>query len=77
MKDVINWLLEGESSVRYRTRLDLLNQNEDEAHVAQARRQMLEDSENRASPHFQNRYVLLGSHHRTVWYGGPTMLIGR
>ena len=43
MKDVINWLLEGEPWIEYRTRLDLLNQNEDETDVSQARRRMLED----------------------------------
>jgi hypothetical protein len=43
MKDVIEWLLEGEPFVEYRTRVDLLDQSEDELKVAQSRKRMIED----------------------------------
>ncbi len=43
MKDTIEWLLEGEPFVEYRTRVDLLEQPEDENEVKQARKRMIED----------------------------------
>ena len=43
MKDVIEWLLEGEPFVEYRTRVDLLDQSEDELKVVQSRKRMRED----------------------------------
>ncbi len=43
MKDVIEWLLEGDPFVEYRTRIDLLEQSEDELEVAQSRKRMIED----------------------------------
>lgn len=39
----IDWLLEGESFITYRTRLDLLSQGEDDPSVQAARQQMLAD----------------------------------
>jgi hypothetical protein len=42
MKAPIEWLLQGEPWVEYRTRLDLLNQKEDDQHVTAARLAMLE-----------------------------------
>ena len=43
MKDVIEWLLQGDSFVEYRTRVDLLEQPEDENKIKQARKRMIED----------------------------------
>ena len=43
MKEVIEWLLEGEPFVEYRTRIDLLEQSEDELKVAQSRERMIEN----------------------------------
>jgi hypothetical protein len=44
MNPPIDWLLEGEGWVEYRTRLDLLDQPEDDLPVRQARQAMLADS---------------------------------
>lgn len=44
----INWLLEGEGWIEYRTRLDLLGQAEGEAQVEAARQAMLADAKVRA-----------------------------
>jgi hypothetical protein len=41
----IDWLLEGESWIEYRTRLDLLGQSEKESHVKSARKSMLADTQ--------------------------------
>ena len=41
MTDIIKWLLEGEPWIVYRTRLDLLNQSENQPDVASARKQMI------------------------------------
>ncbi|MDQ1278814.1 MAG: hypothetical protein QG670_74 [Thermoproteota archaeon] len=41
MEKMIKWLLEGEPWVEYRTRVDLLEQNEDEATVIRARKEMI------------------------------------
>jgi hypothetical protein len=43
MKEVIEWLLEGEPFVEYRTRVDLLEQSEDDLKVVQSRKRMIED----------------------------------
>ncbi|MCW4031709.1 MAG: hypothetical protein NWE80_05025, partial [Candidatus Bathyarchaeota archaeon] len=43
MKDIIDWLLKGESFVEYRTRIDLLEQSENESKVRQSRKRMIED----------------------------------
>jgi hypothetical protein len=43
MSSVVTWLLQGEPWVEYRTRLDLLNQTEDNADASKARTRMLED----------------------------------
>ena len=43
MKAPIDWLLEGESWIEYRTRRDLLGQGENEAPVMRARKAMLTD----------------------------------
>ena len=40
----VDWLLEGESWVKYRTRLDLLGQSEGNSHVKSARKSMLSDT---------------------------------
>lgn len=40
----VDWLLEGESWVEYRTRLDLLGQSEGDSHVKSARKSMLRDT---------------------------------
>ena len=40
MDEIIRWLLEGEPWVEYRTRVDLLEQSENEAEVLRARREM-------------------------------------
>ena len=42
MKEIIEWLLEGEPWVEYRTRLDLLEQSENEIKVVRSRKQMIE-----------------------------------
>ena len=42
MKGVIEWLLEGEPWVEYRTRLDLMEQSENEIEVILSRKQMIE-----------------------------------
>ena len=56
MKDVIEWLLEGEPFVEYRTRVDLLDQSEDELkdsiatkRVEKLARNSLEQSQKRQS----------------------------
>jgi len=41
MEEIIEWLLEGEPWVRYRTRVDLLNQSENETEVLQARKETI------------------------------------
>jgi hypothetical protein len=41
----IDWLLEGESWIEYRARLDLLGQSEKDSHVKSARRSMLADTQ--------------------------------
>ena len=41
MEEIIRWLLEGEPWVEYRTRVDLLEQSEDEAMVIRARKEMI------------------------------------
>jgi hypothetical protein len=41
MNEIIRWLLEGEPWIEYRTRIDLLNQSENEADVLRARNTML------------------------------------
>lgn len=41
----IDWLLEGESWIEYRTRLDLLGQSERDSHVKSARKSMLADTQ--------------------------------
>jgi hypothetical protein len=43
VKAPFDWLLEGEAYIEYRTRLDLLNQSEDDVEVKRARRRMLAD----------------------------------
>jgi hypothetical protein len=43
MNDLIEWLLQGEPFVEYRTRIDLLEQSEDEPKVRQSRKRMIED----------------------------------
>src|SRR5437763_675464 len=44
MKDkTIEWLLQGEAWIEYRTRLDLLGQNEEDKQVVAARKAMLAD----------------------------------
>ena len=40
MKEIIKWLLKGEPWVEYRTRVDLLEQSENEPEVARTRKQM-------------------------------------
>jgi len=42
LKEIIEWLLEGEPWVEYRTRLDLLEQSENEIEVVRSRKQMIE-----------------------------------
>jgi len=41
MNDIIKWLLEGESWIAYRTRVDLLEQSENEDEVIHARKEMI------------------------------------
>lgn len=41
----IDWLLEGESWIEYRTRLDLLGQSERDSHVKSVRKSMLADTQ--------------------------------
>jgi len=43
MSELINWLLEGPSWVEYRTRIDLMNQTEDDPEVSLARSKLLKD----------------------------------
>jgi hypothetical protein len=43
MTDLIDWLLNGESFVEYRTRVDLLGQVEDKLEVVDAKKKMIED----------------------------------
>lgn len=43
MDETVRWLLEGPSWVQYRTRRDLLGENEEEPMVAQARQAMISD----------------------------------
>jgi hypothetical protein len=43
MKDIIGWLLEGEPFVEYKTRINLLEQSEEELEVRQSRKRMIED----------------------------------
>jgi hypothetical protein len=43
MSELINWLLEGPSWIEYRTRIDLMNQSENDPEVLLARRKLLED----------------------------------
>ena len=43
MKEIIEWLLEGEPWVEYRTRLDLLEQSENEIEVLRSRKQMIQN----------------------------------
>jgi len=45
MTNVVNWLLEGEPWVEYRTRVDLLRQPEDDPQVVAARQAMVEHSQ--------------------------------
>ena len=40
----LEWLLQGEAWIEYRTRLDLLNQTEKDPHVISARKAMLADT---------------------------------
>ena len=42
MDAIIEWLLEGEPWVEYRTRMDLLGQSENEPEVIRARKEMIE-----------------------------------
>jgi len=42
LKEIIEWLLEGEPWVEYKTRLDLLEQSEKEIEVVHSRKQMIE-----------------------------------
>jgi hypothetical protein len=42
LKEIVEWLLEGEPWVEYRTRLDLLEQSENEIKVVHSRKQMIE-----------------------------------
>jgi len=42
MKEIIEWLLEGEPWVEYRTRIDLLEQSENESEVIRARKEMID-----------------------------------
>jgi hypothetical protein len=61
MADIpIDWLLEGEPWVEYRTRLDLLEQSESDPQVIQARRSML------ANPQVQNLVAELSNWPGTV-----------
>jgi hypothetical protein len=41
LKGTIEWLLEGEPFIEYRTRVDLLRQSENEPEVIQARKGMI------------------------------------
>jgi len=41
MKGTIEWLLEGEPFIEYRTRIDLLGQSENEPEVIRARKEMI------------------------------------
>ena len=43
MKDIIEWLLEGEPFVEYRTRIDLIEQSKDKPEVIQSRKRMIKD----------------------------------
>ena len=43
MKGLIEWLLQGEAFVEYRTRVDLLGQSENEPAVLQAKAKMMQD----------------------------------
>lgn len=43
MSELINWLLKEPSWIEYRTRIDLLNQSENDSEVLLARRKLLED----------------------------------
>jgi hypothetical protein len=43
LNNAFDWLLAGEAFVEYRTRLDLLEQSEDQSEVRDAKRRMLED----------------------------------
>lgn len=43
MKDVFNWLLDGEPFVEYRVRVDLLGQTENEPEVIDAKKRMMAD----------------------------------
>lgn len=45
MNDLISWLLEGPSWIRYRTRLDLFDQSEKDPEVLEAKKSLLEDSQ--------------------------------
>jgi hypothetical protein len=42
LKEIVEWLLEGEPWVEYRTRLDLLEQSKNEIEVVRSRKQMIE-----------------------------------
>jgi hypothetical protein len=44
LKGTIEWLLEGEPFIEYRTRVDLLRQSENEPEVIQARKGMISQS---------------------------------
>jgi hypothetical protein len=41
MEEIVKWLLEGDPWVEYRTRIDLMDQSENEAEVLRARKKML------------------------------------
>ena len=43
MRDLIDWLLEGEPFVEYRTRVDLLGQLDNAPDVIDAKKRMIED----------------------------------
>lgn len=60
MESITNWLLEGLPWVQYRTRLDLLNQSENDPQVTAARQAMLAD------PQIQNLLSELAQ-----WPGSP------
>ncbi|MBN1429954.1 MAG: hypothetical protein JXB07_16410 [Anaerolineae bacterium] len=45
MESDLNWLLEGPAWVAYRTRLDLLDEPEDDPQVIEARRTMIADTQ--------------------------------
>ena len=45
MSELMNWLLEGPAWIEYRTRIDLMNQSENDSEALLARKKIFEDKQ--------------------------------